>query len=272
MITSEAYSWITILMCIGLFQLSLEDFVIAVRHRAIMNFPIANEGLVSGYMKVFRFAYDGTGAWVLKILTLMCALTCIGLVIAGLNPRFVLMVIFFFHLLSYPRWRHFVSSDSPLFRVILTVLLLYYFLPDSPVITEAGLLFLSTYLVLIYHLTGLQKLKSRLWRNGQAIENFMNRFPFWRMVSPVPKKSKWFIRTASWGVMLFELCFFIGLFWPQAAPVFLMAGLLFHGVLSVTVGINHFLWTFIAVYPAYNHMSGKVLETLSHFADIYAGL
>lgn len=272
MTVSEAYFWTTILLCTGLFQLSAADLMISLRHRAIMNFRLAPEALVSRYMRVFQFAYDGIGAWLFKILTLLCALACIALVVDGQNPKFLLATIFVTHLLSYPRWRHFVSSDSPLFRAMLIGLMLHYFFPSNIIITQAGLLFIATYLVLVYHLTAIQKLKSQLWRNGQAMENFMNRFPFWRMVSPVEDKPKWLIKAAAWSVMLFELCFFLGFIWPEVALVFFIAGLTFHGVLSFTVGINHFFWTFIAAYPVYLCVSGRVPEILTLVSQVYQSL
>lgn len=272
MTTEEVYSWIVLIVCIGLCQSSLADIIASGRHKTIMNFPIAYEKLVSRYMKAFRFVYDGAGAWISKALLLLCALACMAITLAGLNPVIVLVAIFVLHLLSYPRWRHFVGSDSPLFRAIFTALILHYFLPDNRVIAEAGLFFLAVYLVLIYSLTAIQKIKAKLWRNGQAMANFMNRYPFWRMISPAPNKPKWLVKLGSWSVMLFEFFFFTGLLWPEAAPVFLTAGLVFHGVLSLTVGINHFFWTFIAVYPAYFYISARAPEVISLFRGVLAGL
>lgn len=237
-----------------------------------MNFRLARGRLVSRYLRGFDFAYDGIGAWVFKILILLCALLCIGLMLVGLNPKFVLAAIFLMHLLSYPRWRHFVSSDAPLFRAMLIGLMLHYFFPSNTIISQAGLLFIAAYLVLIYHLTAIQKLKSELWRNGQAIENFMNRFPFWRMVSPAQNKPRGLIKVAAWSVMLFELCFFLGLIRPEIALIFMIAGLLFHGVLSFTVGINHFFWTFVAGYPIYLCVSGRIPEILSQLSHVYLSL
>lgn len=254
----------TILVCIGVFQMSLADLIISVRHKSIMNFRIAPERLVSRYASVFRFAYDGRGAWAFKVLMVLCAALGIGLVLSGRNPAVPLITLLISQLLSYPRWKYFVSTDSPLLRAILLVLILHYLLPFSQVITEAGLLFISLYLVLIYHLTAIQKLKSNLWRNGQAIENFLNRFAFWRSVSPATIQSKWLPKAAAWTVMLFELCFFIGLIWPEAGLSFVITGLIFHGGLSFSVGINHFFWTFISGYPAYFYVSGKVSEILSN--------
>jgi hypothetical protein len=262
MTSIEAYYWTTILVCIGVFQMSLADLLISIKHGAIMNFRIASESLVSRYAKVFNFVFDGLGAWLFKVLMLCCAAACIALVLLGQNPKFLLTAILIIHLLSYPRWRYFVSSDSPLFRAILVALLLHYYIPSSKIITEAGLLFIAGYVALIYHLTAIQKLKSKFWRNGLAIENYMNRFPFWRMVSPATTKPSWLLKLTSWSVILFELCFFIGLLFPEAGFVLMTVGLLFHASLSFSVGINHFFWTFLSCYPAYIYTGMKVFPLL----------
>ncbi|MBO3699050.1 hypothetical protein [Roseivirga sp. E12] len=272
MTPSDVYYWTTILVCIGICQSSMADLIIALRHKPLMNFRLWPQAIVSRHMRAFSPLYNGKAAWALKAISLLSAITSIGIVLAGQNPKLPLLVVFITQLLSYPRWRYFVSSDSPLLRAIFVALMLHYFVPDNGLITEAGLFFLATYLVLIYSITGLQKLKSQLWRSGQAIQNFMNRYPFWRMISPDSQKPKWLIKVGSWFVILFECLFFIGLLWPEAAPVFLIVGLLFHGILSITVGINHFFWTFISVYPAYLYISTKAPETVSLFTHVFAGL
>lgn len=265
MTLSTAYSWVTILVCIGLFQHSVADLIISVRHKPIINFPITRQGLVSTYMRPFHFAYDGRTAWLLKIVTLINALVCIGLVVIGKNPLLPLSANFVIHLLTHPRWRYFVSSDSPLFRAILMALILHYALPSNRAISEAALLFIACYLVLIYFLTGVQKLKRGLWINGQAIENFMNRVPFWRMLTGEGSKPRTLMKFLAWTTLVFEVCFVVGIFVPEVAIVFAIAGLCFHGILSFTVGINHFFWTFIACYPAYLYISGRVPELLVCF-------
>ncbi len=263
MTLSAAYYWITILICAGLFQMSLADLIVSIKHKAVINYPIARQGLVSRFMRSFHFAYDGRTAWLLKIAALICSLAAVSLVIMGNNPVVFLSASLVIHLLSYPRWRYFVSSDSPLFRAILTALIFHYALPSNRFISEAGLLFIAFYLVLIYFLTGIRKLNSELWRNGQAIENFMNRFPFWRMVTGVGTKPAGLMKFLAWSTLLFEICFIAGFFVPEVAMGFVIGGLCFHGLLSFTAGINHFFWTFVAGYPAYFYISGRVPEMLA---------
>jgi len=258
----EVYFWITILLCIGIFQNSLGDLLLGLRNPAIMNFKIARQRMVSRYARWYRFFYDSPGVWWVKIGVILCAALSICVLLLELNPTIPLVLIFLLQLLSHPRWQLFVTSDSPLLRAVLFALILYYTFPQNEVIAEMGLFFVSAYVSLIYFFTSVQKFKSQAWRNGVAMIHFANKSPFW-VRSGLASGSNWFLKTTTWGVIFFELLFFSGLFSPQVAIAFMIIGFLFHGVLSLSMGINHFFWTFLACYPAYFYASGKILLLMS---------
>jgi uncharacterized membrane protein YphA (DoxX/SURF4 family) len=223
-----------------------------------MNFKIVDQPYTSRYARWYRFFYDGPGVWWSKAGVLLAALLSILLVMLQLNPTVPLTIIFILRLLSFPRWYLFVTSDSPLSRAIIFILILHYLVPDNETVADMSLRFLTIYLGLIYFFSGYQKLKSPSWRKGSAMIRFAEKSFFWSK-SGIIEWPLWLLSLAGWGVIVFELLFFTGVFAEEVAFIFVLTGFLFHGLLSFSLGLNHFFWTFLACYPVYLYTSGKML-------------
>lgn len=256
--STEVFFWTTMLFCIGVFQNALEDLLAAIRLSVLMNYKIVDQPYTSRYARWYSFFYDAPGVWWSKGAVLMAALLSILLVVLQLNPTIPLIIIFLLRLLSFPRWYLFVTSDSPLSRAIVFVLILHYLVPDNETVSDMSLRFLSVYLGLIYFFSGYQKLKSPSWRTGSAMIRFTKKFPFWSNWG-IGQQPLWLMRLSGQGVILFELLFFTGVLSEEIAFVFVVIGFLFHGLLSFSLGLNHFFWTFLACYPVYLYTSGKML-------------
>ena len=55
----------------------------------------------------------------------------------------------------------------------------------------------------------------------------------------------------SWAVILGEVCFPLAVLLPARGVVAVLAvGLAFHLVVAVCMGLNTFVWAFVATYPA----------------------
>lgn len=251
----QAYAGITILLCIGIIQGSIADLLITKKYPSITRFRMADKHL-SRYVRWHRFAFDMPGVFALKWTSLIAALASIALIFTGKSAWITLLLVLACQLLTFPRWRNFVGSDAPLQRAVLTVLIIYSAFPQNNRIALSGLTFLAIYASIIYFSTGLQKVRSTQWRKGEALLGFTSKFPFWKY-RPLPGQVTVF---AAWTTIFFELFFFIGLIFPDLAIGFLIAGLLFHGLLSVTAGINHFFWTFLSTYPAYWFISQGAID------------
>lgn len=123
---------------------------------------------------------------------------------------------------------------------------------SSPRVRSAVLWFLALQLVLSYFIAGLAKFRGEEWRQGRAA---------WAIFSTrmygAPPLGLWLKRhpkvscALSWSVMVAETAYPVVLVAPAPVAVtILAAGLFFHGINAVLMGLNTFLWAFVAVYPA----------------------
>ncbi len=110
--------------------------------------------------------------------------------------------------------------------------------------------FISGQLLLSYFIAGIRKYLSPIWRSGNAVQLIFSTsaygHPFIYKLSKINRLSP----LLSWGVILFEMFFFMILFVdPKLLPLFFLAGFLFHLVNAFFMGLNNFLFAFFATYP-----------------------
>ncbi len=118
----------------------------------------------------------------------------------------------------------------------------------------AGLImwFIAAQSCLSYTAAGVAKLGSAKWRSGNATFEIFNTtshgsYPVAHFLS----RNHTISFVLSWSAMVFESGFAICLItpWPITAALLLM-GVVFHLVNAIVMGLNSFLWIFIATYPA----------------------
>jgi hypothetical protein len=117
---------------------------------------------------------------------------------------------------------------------------------------EVELFFLAGQLVLSYLTSGILKIREPVWREGKALslifrqQSYGNRM-CWQIVNEHPQLS----RVLTWSVMLFECGFPIILLLPLRFGIAILAfGLVFHFANAAILGLNTFLWSYLALYPA----------------------
>lgn len=138
-------------------------------------------------------------------------------------------------------------------------LTLAYALP-TPAVIEACLGFIALQSCLSYLTAGWAKAVSPVWRSGAALPGiFSTRIYGNRALAEFlgarPALARWLSR----GVILGELALPLALVTP--APVaagLLAAGLAFHGASALVMGLNTFLWSFAATYPAILYWNGRI--------------
>jgi hypothetical protein len=116
----------------------------------------------------------------------------------------------------------------------------------------AGLSFVAAMACLAYVSAGVAKLRSGNWRGG-AFLGAVLATEFWggERLSSFATGSPWLVRLLERGVIVFELVFPIVLVLPLPAALAVLAmGVLFHLAVAVALGLNTFLWAFVATYPA----------------------
>jgi len=115
-----------------------------------------------------------------------------------------------------------------------------------------GLPYLAAYAGLAYVTAGVTKLIEPTWRSGEALGRVLNLESFGspsaeRALAPRPRLRQ----GLSWIVILAELAAPLALLLPAPWLVAaLVAGLCFHLTLGVVMGLNTFVWSFAATYPA----------------------
>lgn len=131
---------------------------------------------------------------------------------------------------------------------------------------------------LSYFVAGLVKIKEPRWRNGRMLRDFLSLTNYTipgriqklcqigrtaktptsvqlsgNFANSLQSKLPFFL--ASWVVILFECLFPLAFLSPQVGWVFLFCGFLFHLGNVYLLGLNRFLFVWIAAYPAIYHMS-----------------
>lgn len=112
--------------------------------------------------------------------------------------------------------------------------------------------FLSFQVLLAYFMSGKTKLASPKWRTGEYLTWIcQNRsaqlFPG---IGDLAGRHRGAVLAATWSVILLQLLFPLSIFLPEPFLwAFLAAGVVFHTVISLTMGPHAFWWSFVATYP-----------------------
>ncbi len=141
------------------------------------------------------------------------------------------------------------GSDAMLIIVALAVALART-APGLP-LARAGLAYAAAQLVLSYVVSGVAKLADPAWRDGRALP-ILVRLPHYRVpawaAALLGRAS--IARAAAWGMLAFECGFPLALAHPMACAILLAVGAAFHLANAVVFGLDRFLWTWLAAYPA----------------------
>ncbi|MET0341899.1 MAG: HTTM domain-containing protein [Polyangiales bacterium] len=116
---------------------------------------------------------------------------------------------------------------------------------------QIGLGYVAAQLVLSYFVAGAVKLRRAHWRSGEALTRLCTAgsydvAPFAARVLGMPGVA----RTASWAVIALECGFPLALLDARACAVLLALGAGFHVANAYVLGLNRFLWAWLAAYPA----------------------
>ncbi len=144
------------------------------------------------------------------------------------------------------------QDGSDQMNIVILVPSALAFLCHHEVAKVAVLLFIAGQASLAYATSGISKLISPMWRSGDAIPQVLSTLSYgngsaFRLLS----SHQTLARIASWSVILYEIlfgCWIVA--GPHAALGILAVGVLFHICCAAAMGLNCFLWSFIATYPA----------------------
>lgn len=141
----------------------------------------------------------------------------------------------------------------------------------DPIATRAAVTFLAAEVTLAYLVAGLAKATSPYWRSGQAFPMIVRTRMYGqpiarRVVNRFPRAG----RAASYAVIWWESLFVLSLTAPPAFVAVLFAlGVGFHAGCAVVMGLNRFMWAFVASYPAVACTNLAIRSAVgAHTADV----
>ncbi|MFT3693002.1 MAG: hypothetical protein QM831_07665 [Kofleriaceae bacterium] len=110
---------------------------------------------------------------------------------------------------------------------------------------RAGMGYIAAQLILSYTISGLAKLREPSWRNGTALPQLL--------AVPAYNAPPWaahFGRIAGYPLLAFEVLFPLTLVNRPACIAFMAIAAAFHLGNAIVLGLNRFLWTWLAAFPA----------------------
>jgi hypothetical protein len=124
--------------------------------------------------------------------------------------------------------------------------------PGDVHIAQASLWFIAIQGCLSYTVAGIAKVTSPVWRSGEAVRRIFGTRTYGSIRSAALVSDRDGLCLAlSWMVMLFECSFPLALVSGETGfMVFAVIGILFHISNAVIMGLNTFVWAFVATYPA----------------------
>ena len=169
---------------------------------------------------------------------------------AGPALPFAIAALLLFRSAGNVRHKYGLDGSDQMTTIVLISLFLWYAAP-GPLAKQVAIWFIAFQSVLAYVSAGIAKVISTQWRSGSAVRDIVNTrtygnrlavqvFDRWPALKPI----------ACWGVILFECSFPLALLSPKLAIAYFAFGAAMHLGIAAAMGLNNFLWAFIATYPA----------------------
>ena len=129
---------------------------------------------------------------------------------------------------------------------------IYKLFPGDVHVAQASLWFIAIQGCLSYFVAGIAKVISPVWRSGEAVRRILGTRTYGSRRSAALVSGRDGVCVAlSWLLMLFECTFPLALaFGKTGFAVFAVLGVFFHITNAVIMGLNTFVWAFVATYPA----------------------
>ncbi|GAA4277264.1 hypothetical protein [Aquimarina mytili] len=181
------------------------------------------------------------------------------------------VVILLFLTQLYYHFRLPVGKDGSdqMSSIVLLCLLIIALFPDNKVIVAASLLFIAYQSIVSYLTAGVAKLISKTWRSGTIVFGIFNTKTYGsRHVVQFLKDKPKLIKVLNHSTFIFEVLFFLVLFIPPPYNIFaLIIPVTFHFFCAGIMGLNSFVFAFIATYPAVLFVSNGFQKVVSRFIE-----
>ena len=145
-----------------------------------------------------------------------------------------------------------LSGSEDMMKIVCGGLALGHVFPSDPLVLEVCLWFIALQACLSYAGNSWPKWSSREWRNGHALfliaQNPLHGSP---LLFKVLRHRAVLTKLLTWSTLLIETVFPLVLLMGYPWCWFLLGwGLTFHTLTAVLLGLNTFMWSYVATYPA----------------------
>lgn len=260
MIESKIYSLSLILLCMAILLSSLEKIYLMIRFPN--NYEIYWEQTKKTFNKInlrrFDFLLSNKSFYIILILnTVIPFFLLVTLSIRSDYLQLIfLLIIFILILLDNFRNRYYREGADNIIQLVCTTLFIVQFIGDEKAF-KMGYVFIYAQISFSYFYSGLAKIYSREWRNGIALYNILNTYTYGK-----ERFAKFFANNPNlsfflaWSVIFIEIFFPFCVFLPEFYSIlFLVIVLFFHLSNSFFLGLNLFVWAFVATYPSVYYVS-----------------
>lgn len=165
-----------------------------------------------------------------------------------LAPSFAAPILTALYILITLRFRGSFNGGSDSMSMM-TLIGLNFALHESA--TTIGFHLIGFYSTVSYFIAGLVKLKNKYWRSGFALKIFLTQSNYW-----IPEtiqelaQQRIFTIPASFLLIFFECSFPIVWLLPSLTKFYVAGACIFHIVNYFCLGLNRFVFAWLATYPA----------------------
>jgi hypothetical protein len=203
-----------------------------------------------------KAAQWGSGAWHLGLPVLVAGRLVLGILLlvspdVGLYWKYYVVGLLILSVLVSMMLSITQGADSQLIAITYSAIALTLF-SDTPVAAGYCLYFLTLQLCFSYFAAGFHKVRSPAWRDGSALPGILSARVFgFPPLGAWLGRHRWLWRPLSWATVAWEVSFPVVLVAPREVCLgYFACGVLFHLGTAFTMGLNKFIWPFLALYPA----------------------
>lgn len=262
MSASQAATWMGAIAAIGVIVDSAEVLArrSAFSDSGIYSYPLLRSGhrlLVSGRpARVLGGLLGYPGVLTLPVVQVASAAVLVTLPLASAETQrwggaVACGLILGARMLFYARNIYGQDGSDQMLLVVLASAFAAHLAGDSDVAT-IFVAYAAAQLMLAYFTSGIAKAVSATWRSGRAIPGITRTIGygqprFGALLERRPRLSK----ALCWSVIVFECCApLLVLAGPGGALALIGVGMCFHFGIALVMGLNIFVWSFAATYPA----------------------
>lgn len=213
-------------------------------------------------------AFEATGVTIAMVIRLVLLLYFIYTLLIG--EGLVLWVVLLVYATQlYYSFRLPVGKDGSdqMSNIVLTCLVFISLFPQSKIIVSASILFIAYQAIISYITAGVSKLISPTWRNGNIVYGIVNTKTYGsKFIANFLKDRPKVVKFMNHSTFIFEVLFFVVLFIPYPYNIYvLLIPFIFHLLCAWIMGLNSFVFAFLATYPSVIFISNAFQKITSQF-------